>query len=412
MKGVHIAVLLSLAPLLGQEQGRQDPEVVNVNERYTIESAEVSGVEPAHLSRSIREDVRSLAGRKFSQEKLDEVSKVIARALPGRTVSVRVSRGERPESVKVVFEVKQHEQRFDLSGPKGMYHSRQGWTGELDASVKVRSNTFTFGVLSDGDALLERYAGVRARYVNRHPGTGRLRAAFEFDSYHNIWNPSTLQVVDGTHQLYRTRQNFEPELTIILDRSLALTAGFSFQRFQSQFSAAHTEASNAVVTTLRYDRLLEGPGSSQHRVEAGYSLRAATSSLASDYEYTRHSAEFRYSLYRGPHHVETHLTAGVLSGDAPLFDRFVLGNSTTLRGWNKYEIAPAGGNRAVHNSVEYRYRAFEVFYDAGSVWSSGQRAVVRHSAGTALRFGDFALLIAFPIRNGRAEPVFMAGLNL
>jgi len=412
MKGVHIAVLLALAPLLGQAQGRQDPEVVNVNERYTIESAEVSGVEPAHLSRGIRENVRSLTGCKFSQQKLDEVSKVIAHALPGRTVSVKVSRGEHAESVKVVFEVKQHEQRFDLSGPKGMYESRQGWTGELDASAKVHSNTFTVGVLSDGDTLLERYAGVRARYENRHPGTDRLRASFEFDSFHNVWNAATLEVADGTHELYRTRQNFEPELTVILDRSLVLTAGFSFQRFQSQFPAAHTEASNAVISTLRYDRLLEGSGSSQHRVEAGYSLHAATRSLGSDYEYTRHGAEFRYALYLGPHLLETHLNAGVLSGEAPLFDRFMLGNSQTLRGWNKYDLAPAGGNRMVHNSLEYRYRAFEVFYDAGSVWTSGQPAILRHSAGAGLRFGDFALLIAFPIRNGRAEPVFMAGLNL
>jgi hypothetical protein len=32
--------------------------------------------------------------------------------------------------------------------------------------------------------------------------------------------------------------------------------------------------------------------------------------------------------------------------------------------------------------------------------------------GAGVHFGDFALLLAFPIRNGRVEPVLIAGLNL
>jgi outer membrane protein assembly factor BamA len=147
-------------------------------------------------------------------------------------------------------------------------------------------------------------------------------------------------------------------------------------------------------------------------VEAGYSLRAATRSLAGDYSYTRHTMEFQYTLWRGPHRITEHLNSGILDGVAPMFDRFVLGNSTTLRGWNKYDLAPAGGDRAVHNSLEYRYRAVEVFYDAGAVWNSGGPVVARHSAGAGIHIGDLALMIAFPIRNGRIEPVFIAGLSL
>jgi hypothetical protein len=65
-----------------------------------------------------------------------------------------------------------------------------------------------------------------------------------------------------------------------------------------------------------------------------------------------------------------------------------------------------------HNSVEYRYRAFQIFYDAGAVWTRGQDASLKHSVGAGVHFGDFALLLAFPIRNGRVEPVLIAGLNL
>jgi hypothetical protein len=65
-----------------------------------------------------------------------------------------------------------------------------------------------------------------------------------------------------------------------------------------------------------------------------------------------------------------------------------------------------------YNSVAYRYRAVEVFYDAGAVWTRGQEATVRHSAGVGVHLGDLAFLIAFPIRNGRMDVMFIAGLNL
>ena len=77
-------------------------------------------------------------------------------------------------------------------------------------------------------------------------------------------------------------------------------------------------------------------------------------------------------LTRGKNVLIEDLSAGITTGRAPLFERFVLGNSSTLRGWNKYDLDPLGGNRMVHNSVEYRYGAFQVFYDTGA--ASGIRA--------------------------------------
>ena len=100
-----------------------------------------------------------------------------------------------------------------------------------------------------------------------------------------------------------------------------------------------------------------------------------------------------------------------LSGRAPLYERFVLGTSGTLRGWNRFDIDPLGGNRMIHNSVDYRYGVFEAFYDAGAVWDGGQPATPRHGAGIGFRDGAFAMAVAFPIRNGRADPVFMMGMN-
>ena len=105
------------------------------------------------------------------------------------------------------------------------------------------------------------------------------------------------------------------------------------------------------------------------------------------------------------------LTAGAITGQAPLSERFVLGNSYYLRGWNKYEIDPIGGNRLVHNSVEYRYGPFQAFYDAGAIWDSGQPVIARHSVGVGFKESIFSLAVAFPCEGGHVEPIFMMGMN-
>ena len=54
-------------------------------------------------------------------------------------------------------------------------------------------------------------------------------------------------------------------------------------------------------------------------------------------------------LTRGKSVIIDDLTAGFITGRAPLFERFVLGNGTTLRGWNKFQLDPLGGSRMVAN---------------------------------------------------------------
>jgi outer membrane protein assembly factor BamA len=81
-----------------------------------------------------------------------------------------------------------------------------------------------------------------------------------------------------------------------------------------------------------------------------------------------------------------------------------------LRGWNKYEIDPLGGNRAISNSVEYHYGPLQAFYDAGAIWEEGQPIVARHSVGLGLRESVFSLAVAIPMRAGRVEPIFMMGI--
>jgi hypothetical protein len=413
MKYLWIAALLAAG---GTVRGQITD--ANVNERYTVESVELTGADQSRLDPTTRDGLHKLVGQKLSQQRLDEMCDALHKAFPGRTVGIAVRRGTRPEHVKITFDIKGRSRRFDISAPVAIYHAKLGWSGALDAGVQIKSSTASVGVVSDAEPMIERFAGVRAGYRNARAGSDRLSLGFEFGSYHAMWNNATVAASSAENEgqlpldIYRTRRVCQPEAMVALARPLKLSFGASFQQMQFQFPAARTEAANAVTTTLRYDRLLEDSGSGKHRLEAGYGLRAATRVLGSDFVYARHTADAGYTLWRGHHKVSERFVAGAIAGNAPLFERFVLGNSTTLRGWSKYDLVPLGGDRVVHNSVEYRYRAFMVFYDAGAVWLTGRKAAPKHSAGAGVHIGDLAFLIAFPIRNGRMEPVFIAGLNL
>jgi outer membrane translocation and assembly module TamA len=260
-----------------------------------------------------------------------------------------------------------------------------------------------------------------ARYDNARLGTDRVRLQFEFDSYHEQWNNATLASLPPalpeagalalTSAPCRTRQDFAPAVVFSLTDSATVTTGVSFERFRNAYPDLHTEAANALDAAVRYDREWEGSGTGQD-FGAGYDLRAATRVFSSDYVYARHRWNFRYTLTHGRHMLRDEALAGVISGRAPLDDRFFLGNSRTLRGWSKFGLDPLGGNRMVHNSVEYRYSVFEIFYDAGTVWDEGRTAAIpRHGLGAGLRHGPFELALAFPVRNGRADPTLIVDMN-
>jgi len=163
MKVLRFLALFSLASLAACGQDLE----ANVNERYTVENVEVSGFDQAALGRNLRQEIHGLIGQKFSQQKLDEVSRLINKALPGHSVSVRITRGQLPEHIRVIFEIRSHEERFDLAAPTALYASESGWTGEVDATVQSHANFVTLGLVSDGDTLAERATGLRARYENR-----------------------------------------------------------------------------------------------------------------------------------------------------------------------------------------------------------------------------------------------------
>ena len=415
MKYTLISLLISGTSLWGGNQPPVlQPVEFNINSRYTVESVEVSREVESRISRGLRQDLQRLIGQKFNTKALNDLARRIREELNVRTVSQKVLRGNAPDHVKVVLEVAHKRGEFDVSVPKFLYHSSEGFTAAVDGTVALGANRFSAGLVSDGDELAERYSGVRARYENRKLGSDRVHLRFEFDSYHQQWNRSTVSAVQSANVpggLYRSRQNLEPVATIMLAKSLTLSLGAGFQSLESPVQGVGTQSANTAITSLRYDRRFEGGGADEHELEAGYTLRAATRILNSDFSYARHRWALRYSVTRGRQSLTDEAIAGLITGHAPLFERYALGTSSTLRGWNKYDLDPLGGSRVAYNSLDYRYGMVDVFYDTGAIWDPGQEALTRHSVGVGLRKNAFMVAMAFPIKGGRVSPTFMVGMN-
>ena len=401
--------------------GNQDSEF-NVNNRYTVDTVVVSGDgwstdvksdRGGKISSPLRKDILAIIGEKLNPATLDDLARRLRKEFHARAVEHHILRGKDADSVQVVFDIQARPARFDVAIPKFLYQAGQGWSGEVEGTAVVKHNSFTMGLVSDGDELVERYSGIAARYQDTRVGSDRVELGLEYGSYHEEWNGSTVEALQTgpiAPAMYRSRQFVEPEATFQLSRPLSLTVGASFESLEDQYPVAHTESANAATAALRYHRRREGADSLED-FDAGYDLRLANRAMGSDLVYARHHWEFRYTLTRGKQVLVEDLTAGMIAGRAPMFERFVLGNSGTLRGWNKYDLDPFGGNRMIHNTVEYRYGAFQVFYDSGAVWDGGQGVEDRNSAGIGLRHGAFSASIAFPLREGRIDPVFMLGMN-
>src|SRR5438093_13681932 len=90
----------------------------NVNSRYIIESVSISGHPDDHISSGLRDDMQRLIGEKVDTESIENVAKRIQKELHVRAVTHKLLRGDTPEHVKVIFDVKGHRQDLDVEVPK------------------------------------------------------------------------------------------------------------------------------------------------------------------------------------------------------------------------------------------------------------------------------------------------------
>ena len=405
MRFLLFAALLCVVPVWG------DDAAENVNSKYVVESIEIVPASVAkRLSSQIKTDMDSLVGQKFDPEATDKVAKRIADDVH-RDVRRRIEKGTQPEHVKVIYSARRVFEA-DADVTKFAYHSTHGWTGGLQTDFDLAGLTFRAGVQTDSDHLLERYAGYTLGVERRIQDRVRLR--LDFGDFHQQWNATTLRASEANPDLpgiYRERYILSPTVSVAVTEGLALTVGMDIHHFQTQFPAARFEAANAVTTTLRY-RGRWSSDASRQEVDAGYGLRAATRTLGSDYVYARHVVRMEYKGVIGQNSFSAEFLGGRVDGRTPLFDRFVLGDSRTLRGWSKFDVAPLGGSRVAHGSVEYTYRWIGCFFDTGSVWRRDDAVNVRHSAGVSVGGrDDLFIALAFPLRSGSIQPLFILGMN-
>ena len=417
MKNIHLlTIFLILFFLPAEATAGTQKQKTNVNEQYVVEGVELTGVSESRIGKALREDMQKLVGEKFNQAAADELAGRLRHQLSDYAVSLKVKRGDKEKQVKVVFVAERNWwKRFEISVPQVVYHSKEGFSGAIELPIETHHNVFTFGAVNSADDLLERNAGFRFRYEHRKVGTDRVQIRIDFDTYHQKWNPATEAALEDTPEvpgIYRWRQNFAPSLSLIPFRDLKLSVGTSFERFETQYPTPYTETAYAGTADIQYRRRTGSGRSYRQDFRAGYSLRTATRVLESDFVYTRHFATADYTLSKGKNLFGAHFQGGFLIGRAPLFERFSLGNSFTLRGWNKFDIAPLGATRSAHGSLEYRYRPFQIFYDMGAVWNSGEEIQVRHGFGFGLAFRNGGYIsLAFPVRLHDVVPMFMFGFR-
>src|SRR5579862_5594315 len=305
MKMLWLSAIVLASPLVGcnvPDDNERTAQELNVNSQYTVENVHVSGQKlKLHISDPLRTDLDHMVGQKLDDSKIKHLAERIQSELAAVRVDVKIVKGNLPDHVIVNFEVAPSKrQDFDMNVTRFLYNSKEGWTGEGAVSTRIKGNGFTFGLVSDGDTVVERFAGLRAKYERPKLGTDRLKLSFEFDSYHAQWNPSTLAQASPL-DIYRNRQVFTPEATLLILPSLEWSFGVSFARLQVPVAGAlttsKTESSNAVVNTLRYHQRWGSEHDDQDQeVQASYDLASATGILESDRAYTRHMAKARYAL--------------------------------------------------------------------------------------------------------------------
>jgi hypothetical protein len=394
----------------------------NINARYTIERVEIEGVPEANISQALRDDLQALVGSRLDPDQAEQLDKRLGAELPGYDVRRRMSRGSQPGRLRLVFDVSKSEGarwlRFAPSKSKLVYHSDQAWSGYLDIPLGGRDHRVRLDLpLGNHDDLIEEYSGYGVRVESRKVGTERLGVNLELSRFRQSWRPTTLSALEadpGIPEAYRIRSTVAPSLTFAVTPRVRVTAGVSVSELEPLERSSESQMANAAVASIGYDQRWRQQGTvASQAVEASFEWRAGTDTLQSDLAYNRYFGRGTYEHDPGRRDIKVIATGsmGHITGTAPLFERFSLGDSSSLRGWNKFDIAPAGGERMLHTSLEFRSHGFALFVDAGSVWDRDTDSRLRVSTGFGLHHDKVFMTLGFPLNTDHLSAAFTAGIR-
>jgi hypothetical protein len=392
----------------------------NVNARYIVEQADIVGVPDEEVTQALRHDLRALVGKRLDSGEADRLQERLERELPRYDVSRRIQRGSEVGRIRLFYDARKKELpqwlRFESLRSNALFHSEQGWGSYLDLGIGDHNIRFTpIVAIDNADDLVEEYSGYGLRFETRRLGTRRLGASFEWSWFDQDWRSATLDALALNPEIpsaYDTRSTITPLVRFALTPDLSIAAGVSISELKPLSPATDSRMANAAVASISYDRRWTDGADATNQVEASFGVRAGSRDLESDLAYTRYLGQGSYRYDFGRHHIQATGMAGGITGHAPLFERFALGDSTTLRGWDKYDIAPAGGDRVVYSSIEYRYTGVALFLDIGSVWDANSERRVRVSTGFGFHAGPAFFVVGFPLNTDNLSAIFTMGLRI
>jgi hypothetical protein len=343
-----------------------------------------------------------------------------ANELPQYDVSRKIQRGSQIGRIRLVYEARKKELpqwlRFVPLRSNVVFHSEQGWGSYLDLGIGNRTvRVAPILAFDSAEDFVEEYSGFGLRFEARKLGTRRLGASFEWTRFDSDWETTTLDALALRPDIpaaYETRSTITPLVKFAFTPELSIAAGVSISELEPLFPATTSQMANAAVASVNYDQRWKDDADAGQRVEASFGVRAGSRELESDLAYTRYLGQGWYRYDRERHHVQVTAMAGGVTGNPPLFERFTLGDSTTLRGWDKHEIAPVGGNRMFYSSIEYRYTGLAMFLDVGSVWDANRERQVRVSTGIGFHGGPVFLTVGFPLNTDDFTAVVALGLRI
>jgi hypothetical protein len=371
---------------LGDKIDISGSKINEVKDTDVVESAQVTGVTRSAYSDALETEIQLMVGKRVDHLEADHLKEKLDAELKHRyEIKENIRKGTRPDTVTVVYEAKFIPWIPERSLPEvGAYHPQQGISAFVDGTI---FKGITLGMGTDGDSLIERYKGYTTGYEARMLGTPHLGAKVRFETFGMLWKSQTLDnllLSPAVPGAYRTRQAIEPSIAFAFNRSLYATVGANFTELEMMLPTEHWESAHEATASLVYKSPTLKRGSGTHEFTGEYEIRTGTRTLDSDFVYTRHFWDGGYTGKFGRNKITFSYFGGRVTGSPPLFERFSLGNTQTLRGWNKYDIDPIGGNRVFHLSTEWSYKYFGVFMDNGSIWNSGEDATNRSSFGVFL----------------------------
>ena len=407
----------------------------NINAKYIVESVDLKGMDKSKLSEGLWTDMQKMVGHPVDDAAADRFRERMAAEIKNPPhIRRKVERGSDPQHVRILYEAVD-KNSIGFSGSGG-YHSRQKFSGRANFAytfydfVGIRVDGF-----NDASTLMERYAGYKYGAWTEYR---RVRFNAEYSSFRAQWSPGTSQAASasGTSaDLYRLRDTIEPSAKITIIPGVHITLGVTASQLQMQVPTSHFETVRTANGNADYTFNLSS--SQRHQLSGSYDIRVAGDTLGGSASFTRHLFDQNYEFkLKKPdpgtkftpdgHQLDFKVQLGRITGTAPMFERFSLGSTSTLVGWNKYDISPLGASRMAYGAVTYTNRYFSTQFESGSLWNDGQSRVLHNAIGANLLLGNILHApvamriilnaarpgIGIPLQKNGAHPIFTLGGNI